>query len=91
MRAIGVRPFFCAQSAEQTGRRDVDADQAIRAIRRRQLQVVHAHHAHAVDVDDLVIEDLALERQLVRAWLENRRIGQRASEHDVPVVVDAQG
>jgi len=45
-------------AAQQAGRRDVHADQAVVALGGYELQVVDPHHAHAVDVDDLVIHDL---------------------------------
>ena len=62
-----------AQATQQAGGRDVDADQAVAAVGRRELQVVDAHDAHAVDVDDLVVEHLARQRQLVRRRVERRR------------------
>ena len=52
------------QSPKQPWCADVDADQAQAPVGRRKLQIVHAHDAMTVDVDELAIEHLAAEIQV---------------------------
>ena len=67
----GERPerALDAEPAEQARRADVDRDEAQRALDLVEAEVVDADDPAAVDVDDLLVHQVRLEQDLVRALL----------------------
>ena len=80
----GTRPARSASAsargnepAQQPRRPGVDADDAVPAVEPRELDLVRAHEARAVDVDQLPVEHVLLQQHLLRAALE-RAAGRAA-------------
>ncbi len=80
---------FQAQPAQQAGHADVGGDDAKCVAGARDLEVVDAHDFAAVDVDDLLVEQIGDEIQRLVARAGRARRARRVSAM-VPCVVDAR-
>ncbi len=65
---------------QQAGRADVDDDQVELAVDVVEAEVVDADHLAAIDVDDLLVEQVGAEEDLVRTLLEARDVDGPAGE-----------
>ena len=65
------------QPAEEAQPPDVDVGDVIVVVDPRDLQIVDAHDAHAVGVDDLLVEDVARQIQILLRHRIGRNLGQR--------------
>src|SRR5579859_6355025 len=67
--AFDPPPHLLSLARQVMDHQIIDADQAVVAIRRDELQVVDPHHTQTVTVDELVIYDLAGQGQQMRRWI----------------------
>jgi hypothetical protein len=83
------RQPFRQEATEAAAGAGVDPDHSIPAVESRQLDLVGADQPRAVDVDQLVVEDVVAERDLVGAPLERAQVEFRLVSVTAPGAIDA--
>ncbi len=78
-----VAPAGRAEAAEQALEAHVDAHEAPGQADPGQVEVAGAHHPHAVDVDELAVEDVAAQHHLAGTALEVAQVEARRAQPDL--------